>query len=102
MAEESWDVSMCVKQGHLVYPQAARLMTLKYTKTLPEKGDPKCLAMRKIKRGNHEGNLPSPFFSLEIITAPPSGQREVLGGNSGLGVTEDRVQNVRNRGSWES
>lgn len=56
----------------------------------------------KDRKGNHEGNLPSSFFSLEIITAPPSGQLEAVGGNSGLGVTEARVQNVRNRGSWES
>lgn len=53
--------------------------------------------MGKVIRGNHEGNLPSSFFSLEIITIPPSCQLEVLGGNSGLGVTEAHVQNVKNR-----
>jgi hypothetical protein len=73
-----------------------------------EKGDPKCLAMRKIKRGNHgRGSLPDSSFPLERTVAPPSWQVEVLGGNSGLQnfcipVTELHVQNVRNRGSWGS
>lgn len=53
--------------------------------------------MRKVIRGNHEGSLPSSFFSLEVITIPPSWQIEILGGNSGLGVTEAHVQNVKNR-----